>query len=292
MHCKKCGKELKSGASFCGSCGAPVESSGQYHWKPAPSQFDREPAPSQYDREPAETSQKTPQKKKHTWATVLLVLCLVIVVSQVVSSIVQEKMREDYLASLPEITPVPSMEAVTLPSPFWESVSIPPAATPTATAAPTTAPTAAPAATAAPTSVPTAAPAVTAAGAAIPDPAVTEQDLLTTGIWVLYSPQTTDAEAYAFYPTGEVDRYYLSVMDGIGARTYMDTGTYTRTGDNVHISAGGIETDARFQTDPDKLWFEAYNGPVEITCYFQRYETFPDYNTLVSDGDIFRQNVG
>lgn len=256
MNCKNCGKLLKPGDSFCGGCGTPVPKVSQYGQASRP----HERAPVQ----PAPQPVAQPVKKKKS-AFPFVVLALVVlcgIVGAVSSSLEPQEVSE---------VPEALASAVIYPSPLTldDLQTQNPALI---SQAPVTTPEAA---------------------AVTEDPTDRTREWLCAGVWVMYSPQTADAEEYVFYEDGTVEYYYRSVMDGTGSTTFEGSGTYWMAGQEIVVSVGDSTFTCWFESDNDRLWYETYNGAnmTPILCYLQNYGSSPGLSTLQNDGNRFRTYI-
>lgn len=292
MNCKNCGKPLKEGTSFCGGCGAPAPKPSQYdrgysQYDGAPSQYNGTPSqyngtPSQYNETTAQPAPQPVKKKKTALPVVVIILVVLSAIVRVISSNLEPPEVE--------IPQVAAPSAIVFPSPLNldDLQTESPAQTPqTQEQAPVTAP----------ETVIESNPELV-----LPSPAAavpTEEDSggtrgrLCTGVWVMYSPQTADAEEYVFYEDGTAECYYRSVMDGTGSSTFEARGTYWLEGREVIVSVGDSTFTCWFESGDDRLWYETYNGAAmtPIKCYLQNYGAFPGLDTLQTDGDAFRQYI-
>lgn len=284
MYCQKCGALLKTGASFCGSCGAPAPKPSQY--TEAPSQYTAEP--SQYSTPPVQSAYQPaprPVKKKKT------VLPVVVIVLVVLSCIVRgiSSNLEPPQVEIPEVA-APS--PIVFPSPLniEDTQTEPPQQTPQAQE-PVTIP------ETVPETVPEVIPEVVLPSPVAVAPPVEATDgtsgKLCSGVWIMYSPQTADAEEYVFYGDGTVDCYYRSVMDGSGDSQFSGCGSYRMEGQEIVVSVAGSTFTCWFEGGDDRLWFETYNGAgmTPIRCYLQNYSASPGLSTLQTDGNAFRQYI-
>ena len=120
-----------------------------------------------------------------------------------------------------------------------------------------------------------------------------ESEKLCNGVWIMYSPQTADAEEYVFYGDGTVDCYSRYVMDGSGDSQFVGCGSYRMEGQEIIVSVAGSTFTCWFEGGDDRLWFETYNGAsmTPIKCYLQNYGTSPGLSTLQTDGNAFREYI-
>ncbi len=276
MYCQKCGAQLKAGASFCGSCGAPAGKPSQY--TETPSQYTE--TPGQYRQDPVQPAPQPVKKKKPVLAFVVIALVVLSSVVRVISSNLEPPQVEipEVAAPSPVVFPSPlNIEDLQTETPVTTPQAQEPAAIPEA--------------------VPETVPEVV-----LPSPVTVgpeeessggTRERLCSGVWVMYSPQTADAEEYVFYEDGTVECYYRSVMDGTGSSEFSGSGSYWMEGREIIISAAGSPFTCWFESGDDRLWYETYNGSnmTPIKCYLQNYGAFPDLSTLQNDGNAFREYI-
>lgn len=115
------------------------------------------------------------------------------------------------------------------------------------------------------------------------------KQLLKTGCWYSYSPQSADCEEYVFRDDGTVWIRYRDFMTGNGDyKTYLDRiSEFSDDESTADVTIGGGDDACIWHYDEERnvLWSEVYDGPADayIEIYLVHYNDVPSNETINRD---------